>query len=554
MSHSTCFSHPVLKPCLWLLAGVLLIPTVHAQTADCTYSISSEWNSGYTATIRLTNTSSQTMNGWDVSWHYNNNQITNSWNALLSGNNPWHAAPLAWNGDITPGTFVEFGFQVEKNGGATEYPELQGSVCSNSSQQSSIASTSSQASSLLASPSSIAVASSSSITSAVSSPAAIASSSSVAPAQGGQCNWYGTLYALCVTTVAGWGWENNQSCIAATTCTEQPSPWGIVGASSSSSVSSPPDSSSQSSQSSRISVGGFVSQHGHLRASGTQLVDQNSQSIQLRGMSSHGLQWYGEYMNIDSIRWLRDDWDINIIRAAMYTSSDGYISDPSVKYKVFEMIEAAIELDIYILVDWHILSDGNPQTYQNEAKIFFNEVASRYGNTPNIIYEIANEPNGGGVNWNNAIRPYAENVIPVIRQHAPDSLVIVGTATWSQDVDDAAANPVSYPNVGYAMHFYACTHGQWLKDKIDQARAQGALIFSTEWGTADATGDGQVCEYQTREWIHFLNQRGISWVNWSITPKEEGTAALRPGASPLGNWGANDLSPSGSLVRELINK
>lgn len=269
-------------------------------------------------------------------------------------------------------------------------------------------------------------------------------------------------------------------------------------------------------------------------------------------MSSHGLQWYGDYMNLSSIRWLRDDWGITVIRAAMYTASEGYISDPSIKFKVFEIVDAAIALDIYVIVDWHILSDGNPQLYKTQAMAFFDEVAQRYGNSPNVIYEIANEPNGGGVTWNGAIRPYAMDVIPVIRNHAPNSLVIVGTGTWSQDVTDAAANPVTYPNVGYALHFYACTHGQWLRDRLDQARAQGAMIFVTEWGTADATGDGNVCESQTRTWINFLNQRNVSWVNWSITPKEEGTAALQPHASPTGNWSANDLSPSGTLVKSLM--
>jgi endoglucanase len=322
----------------------------------------------------------------------------------------------------------------------------------------------------------------------------------------------------------------------------------------SSSSSSIASSSSVASSSSSSGAQGFVTAHGQLRTSGNQLVDKNGASVQLRGMSSHGLQWYGNYMNLSSIRWLRDDWKINVIRAAMYTEEEGYLEDPSVKNKVFEMIDAAIALDIYVIVDWHILYDGNPQTHKAQAKAFFNEVAQRYGNIPNVIYEIANEPNGGGVNWNSAIRPYAQEVIPVIRNHAPNSFVIVGTGNWSQDVTDAASNPVSYPNVAYAMHFYACTHGQWLRDRVDQARAQGAVIFSTVWGTADASGDGSVCEHETRTWINFLNQRGISWANWSLATKAEATAALRGGASTSGNWNSSDLTTSGTLVRTLLRQ
>jgi hypothetical protein len=35
----------------------------------------------------------------------------------------------------------------------------------------------------------------------------------------GTCNWYGTNYPVCCNTTSGWGWENNASCISASTCT-----------------------------------------------------------------------------------------------------------------------------------------------------------------------------------------------------------------------------------------------------------------------------------------------------------------------------------------------
>src|SRR5690606_32223319 len=393
--------------------------------ADCSYRITNEWPTGYTGAITINNNSSNALSGWTVSWRFNNNRITSSWNASLSGNNPYTATDLGWNGNIPAGASVEIGFQADKNGGSAEIPVLSGNVCSGRNNYSSAVNVSSSISS------SIASAATSSIRS---------TSSSAINTGTQQCNWYGSLYLLCTSTTNGWGWEENQSCISRSTCNSQPAPFGVVGEiSSSSSLAVSSSSSIAASSSSAAGNSGFVSTHGQLRTSGNQLVNQHGTAVQLRGMSSHGLQWYGEYMNLSSIRWLRDDWGINVIRAAMYTASEGYIENPSVKNKVFEIVDAAIALDIYVIVDWHILSDGNPQQYKEEAKAFFNEVAQRYGNTPNVIYEIANEPNGGGVTWNAAIRPYAQEVIPVIRNHAPTSLVIVGTGTWSQDVTDAAA-------------------------------------------------------------------------------------------------------------------
>ncbi len=159
-----------------------------------------------------------------------------------------------------------------------------------------------------------------------------------------------------------------------------------------------------------------VAKNGQLSIKGTQLVNRDGKAVQLKGISSHGLQWYGEYVNKDSLKWLRDDWGITVFRAAMYTADGGYIDNPSVKNKVKEAVEAAKELGIYVIIDWHILNDGNPNQNKEKAKEFFKEMSSLYGNTPNVIYEIANEPNGD-VNWKRDIKPYAEEVISVFKSN-----------------------------------------------------------------------------------------------------------------------------------------
>lgn len=294
-----------------------------------------------------------------------------------------------------------------------------------------------------------------------------------------------------------------------------------------------------------------VSINGQLSIKGTQLVNQDGKAVQLKGISSHGLQWYGDFVNKDTLKWLRDDWGITVFRAAMYTADGGYIDNPSVKNKVKEAVEAAKELGIYVIIDWHILNDGNPNQNKEKAKEFFKEMSSLYGSTPNVIYEIANEPNGD-VNWKRDIKPYAEEVIPVIRKNDPDNIIIVGTGTWSQDVNDAADDQLQDANVMYALHFYAGTHGQFLRDKANYALSKGAPIFVTEWGTSDASGNGGVFLNQSREWLNYLNSKNISWVNWNLSDKQESSSALKPGASKTGGWLLSDLSASGTFVRENI--
>ena len=202
------------------LLSLGLAAASQGASASCVYKINNEWNTGLTGEIVITNSSTAAVNGWTVGWQYATNRVTSSWNVNLSGSNPYTASNIGWNGSLPPGQSVSFGFQVDKRGGSAEIPNITGSICSGTVTSSSV-------------PSSVAATSSS----RSSTPVVSSSSSSVINNGGQQCNWYGTLYPLCVTTQSGWGWENNKSCIARSTC------MNIVGGSS----SIAPSSSSRSS-------------------------------------------------------------------------------------------------------------------------------------------------------------------------------------------------------------------------------------------------------------------------------------------------------------------
>ncbi len=297
----------------------------------------------------------------------------------------------------------------------------------------------------------------------------------------------------------------------------------------------------------------FVMQNGQIQVKGTQLVNKNKQAIQLRGVSSHGLQWYGQYVNKDTIEWLKKDWGITVFRAAMYVEEDGYISSPkNVKTKMKEAIQAAIDSGIYVIVDWHMGHEQDPNIHKKEAIAFFKEIATAYGKYPNVIYEICNEPNGQSITWNKKIKPYAEELTKAIRTIDKDNIILVGTGTWSQDVDAAADNPLKFSNIMYVAHFYAGTHGQFLKDKITYAMKKGAPVFVSEWGTSKADGNGGVYKKEATAWLQFLNQQKISWVNWNLSDKNESSALLAKGASVKGGWTAKNLSPSGQFVKAAI--
>lgn len=295
--------------------------------------------------------------------------------------------------------------------------------------------------------------------------------------------------------------------------------------------------------------GTMVSLHGQLRIEGTNIVDKNNEVVQLRGMSLFWSQWMGKYYTSEVVSWLKKDWQCTVVRAAMGVEDfDGYITNPDrEKQKVFRIIDAAIEQGIYVIVDWH---SHHAEDYEEEAKAFFTEVAQKYGNQPNIIYELYNEPLD--VSWNTVLKPYHEAVLAEIRKYDPDNIVVCGTRNWSQEVDEVVGNEIDDANVAYTMHYYAATHKQELRAKAQTALDNNLALFVTEFGTTDYSGDGFIDIDESKTWWEFLDDNNISWCNWSVADKEENSAILKPNASSVGEWPDSDITASGLLVREEL--
>ena len=296
-----------------------------------------------------------------------------------------------------------------------------------------------------------------------------------------------------------------------------------------------------------------VQQYGQLTVTGNKILDKNNQPVSLAGNSLFWSNdgWGGEkYYTANTVTWLRNSWNAKVVRVAMgVEDSGGYISNPAGnRQKVKTVVDAALAQGLYVIIDWH---SHHAENYQAQAISFFQDMARTYGNTPNVLYEVYNEPLQ--VSWTGVIKPYAEAVAGAIRAIDPDNLIIVGTPTWSQDVDVAASSPITrYPNIAYTLHFYAATHKQSLRDKAQTALNRGVALFVTEYGTTEASGDGYVDAASTQEWMTFLKQNSISHANWAFNDKGESASALKPGTSPSAPWSDNFLTTSGSLVKGYI--
>lgn len=298
-----------------------------------------------------------------------------------------------------------------------------------------------------------------------------------------------------------------------------------------------------------------VSVHGQLRVLGTQLVDEQGNPVQLKGPSSMWLNWEstGYAQNPEGMRFMRDNWQASLIRAAMGVDASGaYLVNPEkAKTQVRAIVDLAISLGIYVIIDWH---DHAAETHQNEAIAFFTEMATLYGQYPNVIYETYNEPLK--LDWATVVKPYHEAVVAAIRSVDPDNVIVLGTPNWSQSVDVAAQNPLEGSNLMYTLHFYACTHTQSLRNRAESAFSLGLPIFVTEWGATNADGGvtGTLCLDEAQKWHDWMNGHKISWAAWKFDDCTDLSCYFRSGTPPTGSWTDAQLNGHAPFVRDRMRE
>ena len=310
-----------------------------------------------------------------------------------------------------------------------------------------------------------------------------------------------------------------------------------------------------------VKNGSFVlahpSQNGALSVKGTQLVDEKGQAVQLRGVSTHGIAWFPDFVNQDAVIQLSNDWGANLFRIAMYTDENGgYCTDgdkEKLKKLVADGVGYAKQADMYVIVDWHVLHDQNPLTHKDEAIQFFDEMSGKFKDENHVIYEICNEPNGD-TTWED-VKAYAEEVIPVIRNNAKDAVILVGTPTWSQEIDKPQKDPITgYNNIMYTLHFYAATHKEDLQNKMKDAIAAGTPVFVSEYGLCDASGNGGNDLAQAGIWVDTMDQLGVSYVVWSFCNKNETSALIASNCQKTSSFAEEDLSESGKWIYALLHE
>ena len=293
-----------------------------------------------------------------------------------------------------------------------------------------------------------------------------------------------------------------------------------------------------------------VKEHGALQVKGTQLCDSSGNPVVLRGMSFGWHNLWPRFYNAGAVGTLVKDWDCTVIRAAMgiELNNKGYLADPEGSTVLIKkVVDAAIREGVYVIIDWH---DHN--LHPKEAAKFFLEMATLYGNYPNVIYELFNEPDYES--WKE-VKDYSSSLISTIRSVDPDNIILVGSPHWDQDIHLPAADPITgQTNLMYTVHFYAATHKQYLRDRTDEAISKGLPVFISESAGMEASGDGPLNLEEWNKWITWMEDRKLSWITWSVSDKDETCSVLTKPAASEGGWKESDLKESGKVIRKKLRE
>ncbi len=296
-----------------------------------------------------------------------------------------------------------------------------------------------------------------------------------------------------------------------------------------------------------------VSTHGRLKVCGNRICNAANAPVQLKGMSLFwsNTGWGGErFYNATAVSSLASGWGATVVRAAVGVEGGGGYADSAQRAanvaRAKAVVDGAIAAGIYVIVDFH-----THELRQTDAQTFFGELARTYAASPNVIWETYNEPTTQS--WS-SLKSYHTAVIGTIRSAGSQNLVVVGSPTWSQDVDVATNDPIADANTAYTLHFYAGSHGASLRSKADVAMSRGKAVFVTEYGTCDASGNGGFNATESNTWAAWMDTNKISSANWALNDKAETASALFGGASATGPWSDANLTESGKWAKAYISK
>jgi len=265
-----------------------------------------------------------------------------------------------------------------------------------------------------------------------------------------------------------------------------------------------------------------------LNVDGNRLVTPDGSPVTLRGASLCSLTWHNPLEQLETLTDKRSGWNINVVRLPVQPEEWARLGpDNYLKQQLDPAVEMCRKSGVYCIIDWHEIGDWHDEETGQRLESFWTIVAPRYAKEPSILYEIFNEPNGKNDrdrdNWL-VFRERAQPWVDMVRKHAPDTVLLIGSPHWSQMPAFAAEDPFQGSNLVYVAHIY----GGWPAESWDELFGDASRtipLFISEWGWSSLLRNRTEPFYGTRadyaEPLRaYLDERPhISWTAWSYDPE-----------------------------------
>ncbi|MBK9924831.1 MAG: glycoside hydrolase family 6 protein [Anaerolineales bacterium] len=263
-----------------------------------------------------------------------------------------------------------------------------------------------------------------------------------------------------------------------------------------------------------------------LSVSGRYIKDPQGNNVVLRGVSLVDIGEVNLGRTRNAVQLINmatnesDGWYARVVRLPVYPnaidSSPGWLANPDAYFNnhLNPAIQNCVARQIYCIIDWHYISDYNNSTVDTATRAFWNYVAPRYANTPNVIFELYNEPVNPD-NWT-TWKQWAQPWVDIIRSHAPNNLILIGGPRWSQNLSSAASSPFVGNNLVYVAHIYPEHGGQSNWDSWFGNAANSVPFFVTEWGwiQGGATPTSGTLSGYGIPFSNYMESKGLSWTAW----------------------------------------
>jgi len=277
-----------------------------------------------------------------------------------------------------------------------------------------------------------------------------------------------------------------------------------------------------------------------IKVEGNRFVNESGQTIIFQGvniadpnvLSKEG-KW--EKKHFEEAK----NWGSNIIRLPIHPAAWREIGSEEYIKLIDQAVEWSRDLGLYLILDWHSIGNLKDEKFQNpgyfttkdETYEFWRLMSKKYASEPVIaMYELYNEPTVSGerfgtCSWSDW-KKMNEEMIDIIRENNPRSVILVAGFDWGYDLTPVKTNPIERPGIAYVSHPYPEKRRQpweskweedwgFVADKYPMILTEIGFALPEEKGVhVPVHGD----EVYGNAIVDYSAKKGISWVVWCFDP------------------------------------